>query len=90
MAEPTVKCEIELDKKTAQILLGAIKQIGCDMDMGDYPTFWDDNNPNYDKDEDFNVAENREERNGTIVKNFLKKVLHDSKADELLLGIIFA
>lgn len=85
-----VKCEIELDYKTAQTLLGAIKQIDCDMEMGEYPTYWDDNDPDYNKNEDFDVAENVEERNGTVVKNFLKKVLHDSKADELLLGVIFA
>lgn len=85
-----VKCEIELDYKTAQTLLGAIKQINCDMEMGEYPTYWDDNDPDYNKNEDFGVAENVEERNGTVVKNFLKKVLHDSKADELLLGVIFA
>ena len=84
-----VKCEIELDYKTAQTLLGAIKQISCDMEMGEYPTYWDDNDPDYNKNEDFDVAEEVEERNGTVVKNFLKKVLHDSKADELLLGVIF-
>ena len=42
------------------------------------------------KNEDFEVAEKVEERNGTVVKNFLKKVLKDSKADELLLGVFFA
>lgn len=90
MATNTVKCEIELDYKTAQILLGAIKQINCDMEMGEFPTYWDDNDPNYNKNEDFEVKGQLEGRNGTIVKNFLKKVLQDSKAYELLLGIYFA
>lgn len=79
-----------MDYKTAQILLGAIKQINCDMEMGEFPTYWDDTDPNYNKNEDFEVKGQLEERNGTVVKNFLKKVLQDSKADELLLGIYFA
>lgn len=89
MAKPTVKCEIELDYEKAKVLLGAIKQIGCDMEMGDYPTYWDDSDLEYDKDGDFEVADNVEERNGTIIKNFLKEILHESKADELLLGVYF-
>ena len=60
------------------------------MEMGEFPTYWDDNDPDYNKNEDFEVAEKVEERNGTVVKNFLKKVLKDSKADELLLGVFFA
>ena len=56
METNTVKCEIELDYKTAQTLLGAIKQINCDMEMGEFPTYWDDNDPDYNKNEDFEVA----------------------------------
>ena len=88
--ERTVKCEVELDLNTARVLLGAIRQIDCDMEMGEYATYWDEKDPNYDKDGDFEVADNVAERNGTIVKNFLKKVLQDSRADELMLGIYSA
>ena len=84
------KVTIEIDEELAKILDGSIRMIALDMDNGDIETYFDDSNPDYDKDdEEWEIADDYESRNGYKLRKFLKRLLVESGAGEKLLGKVY-
>lgn len=80
-----MKIEMEISNNEAKLLLGATKAIRLDMEMNEMTTYFDDDNPDYEKNgEDWEVADDYESRNGTKIIRLLRKALLSAGADKEL------
>lgn len=77
----TTKTKIVLTDEERMLLEGTIRAINLDMEMGDYPTYFDDENPDYDNDDkDWETAD-WDKRNGNKVIKILREILDSEKGE---------
>ena len=77
----TTKTKIILTDEERMLLEGTIRAIYLDMEVGECPTYFDDENPDSDKDdEDWETAD-WDKRNGNKVVKILREILDSEKGE---------
>jgi hypothetical protein len=77
----TTKTKIILTDEERMLLEGTIRAIYLDMESTEFPTYFDDENPDYDKDDkDWETAD-WDKRNGNKVIKILRGILDSEKGE---------
>ena len=77
----TTKTKIILTDEERMLLEGTIRAIYLDMESSEFPTYFDDENPDYDKDDKDWETTDWDKRNGNKVVKILREILDSEKGE---------